>query len=432
MSLASSPFAARPKEHQFVGDLESLFRRLRVPIGTPECLETFASRLESNSGLRSDLFTLSNAISRMSEADLSPEELLGLIARAVGGPAVLSEADGEPVIPEPLKAAFLPAFREWQTRTESLSSIDWSEPLPAPQPAERLARFAAAASQKPLRRATDRNRSKVEQPADISPGTPIGELTIAQLRDYLDDIEQRVGRLQPYLHSLRPELPPAETALPSEDPPYLGEAEVTTAKPVLEIESSGPFPDSISPEEQPNSVVPATLSAPELLTPSMEENMQDDNEEEDEKEQEVTQNFAPVEPLPDEPVLTLRGGSTLDPSEQTLFRSVSDPPARRSPALLGIAAALLVLAPAAYYGKKYIAAPAAVLRISTPPPPASPAPDLSLPPNATAAAASPVTHQTSPRVKPRTPYTPRLEPHAVHMAAEAARAQNQDSGGIAR
>ena len=102
-------------DHQFVGDLMTLFLRSKVKCGYPRGLERFASELVSNAALRSDLFALCTAISHMAAEDLSGEELLVLVARALGGPEVAKgAAAGE--IPAAMRSAFLEGYEAWSNR----------------------------------------------------------------------------------------------------------------------------------------------------------------------------------------------------------------------------------------------------------------------------------------------------------------------------
>ena len=85
--MSSLSIPRRPKkvsDGQFIGDLTKLLERRKIRCGDPHGLETFGAGLTDNI-LRSDLFTLCTAISHMADEDLSGEQLLVLVARAVGG-----------------------------------------------------------------------------------------------------------------------------------------------------------------------------------------------------------------------------------------------------------------------------------------------------------------------------------------------------------
>jgi len=89
-------------EGQFVADLAGLFERRRIALGEPHVCEQFEILLTTSDAFRSQLFTLCTAISHMSEQDLSGEELLDLIARALRA----QPADG-PALPAVLRQNFL-------------------------------------------------------------------------------------------------------------------------------------------------------------------------------------------------------------------------------------------------------------------------------------------------------------------------------------
>ncbi len=115
---------ARPgklSERHYLGDLSGLFERQRRRVGVALTPESFAADLAANDTLRSGLFTLCSAISRMGESDLSPEGLLDLIARALGEPGA---SEGEPGtnVPRDMREAFLSGYAAWQRRdVESLA-----------------------------------------------------------------------------------------------------------------------------------------------------------------------------------------------------------------------------------------------------------------------------------------------------------------------
>lgn len=119
---------ARPgkvSERQYLGDLACLFDRQRRRSGLALTLDSFASDLAASDSLRSGLFTLCNAISRMAEQDLSPEELLGLAVRALDG-AGSAEGENGAEVPADMRAAFLSGYEAWRSR-DTLSLADARE-----------------------------------------------------------------------------------------------------------------------------------------------------------------------------------------------------------------------------------------------------------------------------------------------------------------
>ena len=131
LSLARpGKFSAR----RYIGDLAGLFERQRRRVGVALTPESFAADLAANDTLRSSLFTLCNAISHMGESDLSPEEMLDLIARALGG-AGSAEGETGTLIPDDMREAFLSGYTAWQNR-----GLQPSEPDDAWPPADPAAR----------------------------------------------------------------------------------------------------------------------------------------------------------------------------------------------------------------------------------------------------------------------------------------------------
>ena len=112
----------RRSDGQFVADLASLFERRRIALGDAHVCEQLEILFTTSDAFRSQLFTLCTAISHMSEADLSGEELLELVARALG-----SESGS---IPESLRARFLAGLHAWSNR--SLSGEDVWPPRKRP------------------------------------------------------------------------------------------------------------------------------------------------------------------------------------------------------------------------------------------------------------------------------------------------------------
>lgn len=201
MTIPTPPTRLQLTEDHYVADLSSLFRRYRLACGAPACLQDLGPELEANAALRGDLFNLLSAISHMGESDLSAEELLTLVARAAGGPRF---ASGELEIPSTTRKSFLDLYEQWSARVwESMASVS-EDATAAPAPDDTVwhmpvGRFSAAAARAGETRPApaDLDGSDAEGQS-ITPETRIGELTISQLRTYLDDIETRVGRLKPY------------------------------------------------------------------------------------------------------------------------------------------------------------------------------------------------------------------------------------------
>src|SRR4051794_33114381 len=123
----------RISDGQYIADLASLFERRQIALGEAHVCEQFEILFTTSEAFRGQLFTLCTAVSHMSEADLSGEELLDLIARA------LRSQSG--VIPESLRARFLAGFEAWNNR--GVSGEDEWPPLKKPVATVAEAHFAA-------------------------------------------------------------------------------------------------------------------------------------------------------------------------------------------------------------------------------------------------------------------------------------------------
>ncbi|HWB32894.1 MAG TPA: TonB family protein [Acidobacteriaceae bacterium] len=192
--------------------------------------DSFAADLAANDSLRSGLFTLCNAISHMGETDLSPEELLTLVARAIGGPGS-AEGESGSEIPASMREAFLTGYAAWQNRLapaiDSMETGDWppaarnerGSPMlmdhaaPDSPVHPSIAGSAEPAISSPGRRTVQEALSLVsrEQGPDSSTtrgllaganGEDLGAMTLAELKSFLEDIEHRVSRLGPHLDQL--------------------------------------------------------------------------------------------------------------------------------------------------------------------------------------------------------------------------------------
>lgn len=217
MSFLSIQRQNNMPEDRFIGDLINLFNRHRIRCGDPQNLESFASDLLSRDALRSDLFTLCTAISHMADADLSGEQLLDLIARALGG-APASKGDGASAIPDSLRSAFLNGFEAWNKR-EPDDPLPWP---PARQPAQANQPLSPSQTPGALSQPTSSERAEpalhtIREALEIarrqtpvglpphrasSPGASIEGLTLKELKSLLEDIEHRISRIQPHLQQL--------------------------------------------------------------------------------------------------------------------------------------------------------------------------------------------------------------------------------------
>jgi TonB family protein len=216
MASLSIPQPRKISDTQLIGDLMVLFERRKVKCGDPSSFEDFTSELGSNNKLRGDLFALCTAISHMASEDLSGEELLVLVARALSGTAVAKGA--VPEIPESMRKAFLEGYEAWGNRAafvmeepaawppprktstgdgaESSSQAD-SEPGKRKDPAE-----GTRTIQEALEIARERSPHGVLGPRFNAPVPNIEHLTVSELKKLLEEIEHRVSRIGPHVGQL--------------------------------------------------------------------------------------------------------------------------------------------------------------------------------------------------------------------------------------
>jgi hypothetical protein len=202
---------------QFVGDLFGLFKRHRIETGEAGSFAQFESLLASKDTFRSQLFTLCTAISHMADEDLSGEQLLDLIARALGDP----EGDS---VPESARKAFLSGYDAWSNRHLDADdtwppvrqSAPVNEPIPFPHhPAETATEPAPPAARPTVARPAGtrtvqeallmaKKEAAFELPPRTAtqPGTSVEGLTISELTKLLEEIEHRMTRIKPQVSEL--------------------------------------------------------------------------------------------------------------------------------------------------------------------------------------------------------------------------------------
>ena len=207
-----------PSERQFVGELTDLCKSHQISCGNPQDIAHLGSDLVSNESFRVDLFTLCTAISHTAEGPLSPEQLLVLVVCAFGGSGT-SIRDATIDLPQDAMSAFLDGYESWSRRepnpaADSSWHVDRDHEPVSSQPGPTL--FYSSASRSgadprgtqddpPARHAANGAHSRREIPAN----TPLENLTLSELRMYLEDIENRVSRIEPRLERITPErLPP--------------------------------------------------------------------------------------------------------------------------------------------------------------------------------------------------------------------------------
>lgn len=268
MSLGSIPRQRKVSDAQFVGDLMGLLNRHRIESAEAGGLAQFESYLASKDTFRSQLFTLCTAISHMADEDLSGEELLGLIGRAMG----VSDGDQAAEIPDSMRSAFLAGYASWINRALNEQDV-WpperkpmpaNEPIPFPQPIEALPEpehglrvpglptvqeaLLMAKKQAPFELPLRGSTLPAAQPAgsvsmqpggnitqlSVSTSSPVAggrveNLTISELTQLLEDIERRMSRIKPHVHELSALIHPPTERLDRSARPHDGDATRTAA-----------------------------------------------------------------------------------------------------------------------------------------------------------------------------------------------------------
>jgi protein TonB len=271
--MLSQPFSVAQfnSEDQFVGDLANLCRRHNVHCGTASDLDHLGADLTFNEAFQSDLFALCTAIGHMAPVEPTPDQLLALITRAVGGPDISMQ--NSVAQPQELRSAFFALHDSWLHRESDLDQFiedpppTYPEPL-SPQP--HIPSYFAASARATATAVPQFNESLVPAPTAPHPATPIpsnsltnaalSSLTLNELRSYLEDIERRVSRIEPRLESIVPltHLPPEQLqTLSSIEPPP------TPKAPPAAQESATTFAQAVS--SLPSAITP--IPKQETLAP---------------------------------------------------------------------------------------------------------------------------------------------------------------------
>jgi len=411
-----SDTARRRQDGQYIADLANLFERRRIALGDAHVCEQFEILFTTSEAFRGQLFTLCTAISHMSDADLSGEELLSLVVCALRSPS------GE--MPESLRSRFLAGMEAWNNR--GLAAMDeWpprkkasvsetvipSEPWPSlvsslpepvtmtePSPVPALVRPAGVRTlQEALELAKVRGGDGPLRPEPVVPeAVPVAvqdtnSATIEELNTLLAQIEERMKRLRPQL--VESEAQPVSVVQAA--------AKQAVSSPATKEETSGLRP--LSPEEREaaflerhpylrqDRVRPTWKAVDHVLEPVLQRPIK-----EAEPKQSEPQEIAAAAPVVREPVAELllvpRKSAPLDeraPVEKParLTEIVAVPPPGSSErqrlktylALAVLAGIALVATPVTgvlayrYMHPMYIYQPAATPTPAPQPPPAQPA-----------------------------------------------------------
>ena len=183
----------KPSDGQFVSDLAGLFERRRIDLGEPHVCEQLEILLTTSDAFRSQLFTLCIAISHMSERDLTGEELLGFVGRALRTESVSQS----------LRDSFLSGFETWNKR-----SVNGEDEWP-PRKKPVASAPANSAYSAPADSAHAEPQVAPQEPA--APARPGGLPTVQEALE--------LARVRGGNRPLRPEIVPAAAQAPPERVP---------------------------------------------------------------------------------------------------------------------------------------------------------------------------------------------------------------------
>lgn len=261
MLSQSISLAQSPSERQFVDDLTSLCKRHKISCGTPKDIAHLGADLASNESFRADLLSRCTA-----ETNISPEQMLILVACAFGG-SETSIFDVTVDLPQDAMSAFLDGCEisptpELDPQISSPRHVDRDqEPISARPGPTLLYSAASRPAPDPRGKQDDPPASRVSNGAPsrrhIPPNTPLESLTLSELRMYLEDIENRVSRLEPRLERIAPQ------RLSSTQ--HIEQPEAVEVPPIPELTSTLAALDP-EPAVVAESVVPAAMSEPVLDT----------------------------------------------------------------------------------------------------------------------------------------------------------------------
>ena len=185
----------------------------------------------------------------MAEVELSPTQLLDLVARAFGGPGI-SVGKTTVDIPRNARSVFLKSYKTWSSRETDPDAglplrIDRNQ-IPTPY-------FTAASRSGPIPTETYEDPppsdSTTGEPSSLSipPNAPLESLTLSELRTYLADIERRVSLSKPHIEqaAARPYFYPEYVEQPETSGPQNAQQAKPTVAPKAPESQPKPFPSPL-------------------------------------------------------------------------------------------------------------------------------------------------------------------------------------------
>lgn len=196
----------RGSSRTYLSDFERLYRFHSLPSGSPEDFCGMARRLASSEGFRLDLSSLVRSVRDRNGGEMTSREMLTLAAMASGG-AAIAEAAG-PEVDEAagmvgLLLAGVGGWRQTEDGSNRSSSRKGEPEVGSDQ--EEVPVIPAA----PVRNVAGTGAARVRGSVagfEVSPEMKETlarlELASMQLKVYLDDIDRRIGRIEPHLEEI--------------------------------------------------------------------------------------------------------------------------------------------------------------------------------------------------------------------------------------
>lgn len=215
MSIFADTRQTAARFEPYIEAFRVLFRTHAIDFGSIENFIGLEPKLDSDRAFRTDFTSLANAIAAKENGTLSVTEILTIVAVALGG----SEVDrNEREIAAPLSAlvVFLAGIGGWKTQQSQSPPPTQAPGISNPEP-ESL-ELAPNPSADLEFTHVSHEQADGQIGTDIVEGTPVDdsfrmppriqeildrlELNSVQLKLYLDDIDRRMGRIEPHIEDI--------------------------------------------------------------------------------------------------------------------------------------------------------------------------------------------------------------------------------------
>ena len=192
----------------YVADLRRLFTFHGLGFGAPEHFRDLSAKLAESDGFRADLSALARNIRDFEAQPISADEMLSVIAVASGGEALLESSSGTVATTRTIlmlrlllagvggwsdtakpRPAAPPGLHRNGSAPETPVPIDPPGIAPDAGDLSAAPETASRTAVPPSATATDTTQGRLE-------------LAVTELKLYLDDIDRRIGRLEPHLEDI--------------------------------------------------------------------------------------------------------------------------------------------------------------------------------------------------------------------------------------